>query len=258
MMRRQDGFTLTELLIMIVMITIFTTTIMVFTVNYWRYGYMLQLDLETLGTRLNAGDFLREAIGSSSGLVIQNSITDANTGNPDPNQGSGTYWLPIHAIPKTITMGGTGTATPVIYFRRPSLNSSGNYIMNGTQPYEDEYVLYLDGTTKALMQRSLANPNASGNRLKTSCPASLATSTCPADKTIASDVASVDTRYFSRTGNLIDYTAIWDDATNSYAGPDYPAVEVVEFTIKLSRQAATKHSDTTINSTIIRVALRNG
>ncbi|MBX4201981.1 hypothetical protein KW803_03795, partial [Candidatus Saccharibacteria bacterium] len=186
--------------------------ILFFFISYWRDGYLLQADLDTLTTRLNAGDILREEIGTSTGLIMQNGLPDANANVPDPGDASNQYWLVIHAIPGNKSVGITGTYTPLVYFKRYSLNASGQYIMNGTQPYEDEYVLYLDGSGKSLKQRSIANPNATGDKLKTSCPTSLASPSCPADKTIADDLASIDMRYFSRTGNLIDYTSIYDPA----------------------------------------------
>lgn len=255
MIKNQDGLTLSELLVVIILTGLFSTLILSFTISYWRFGYSSQADLDTLVTRLNAGDFLREQLGTSSGLIMQDSIVDSHALIPDTSAPS--YWTTIHAIPGNKPVGSTGTYTPLIYFRRFSFDSSKRYIMNGTQPYEDEFVLYMDGTNKSLMQRSLANPNASGNKLKTSCPASLATASCPADKTVATDLASIDMRYFSRTGNLLDYTSIWDPATNSYAGPDFTAVEVIEFTLHLTKKPTLQTTNSTQTSTIIRVALRN-
>lgn len=253
----QDGITIIELIVVIVMTGMLVTIISAFTINYWRYGYLLQADLETLDTRLNAGDFLRSAIAPSTGLIMQNSIPDAHPNNPDGSIASGQYWVPVHAVPGNIPVGDSNTTTPLVYYRRPSAATNGTYVMNGTQPYEDEYVIYLDGATKSIKQRALANPNAAGNRLKTSCPASMATPSCPADKTIAKDIASVDMRYFSRTGNLINYRSSQDAVTGAYTGPDFTAVEVIEFNLNLSKKPLLQQTNATSNSTIIRIALRN-
>src|SRR5258708_1589683 len=129
--------------------------------------------------------------------------------------------------------------------------------MNGSQPYEYEYIFYLDGSTKELLSRVLANPSATGNSAKTTCPPAMATLSCPADKIVAENVASVATRYFSRTGNTIDYTSIWDPDTNSYAGPDFPSVDVIEFTLNLTLKPIFQTTNATVNATIIRVAMRN-
>lgn len=235
---------------------LFVGLLLFFTFSYWRYGSLLEADLDTFVTRLNAGDVLRELVGTSSGLIIQNSIADSNTENPDPLIPSNLYWEPIHAIPGNTPVGSSGTK-PLLYFRRFSITSAGAVIMNGQQPYEDEYVLYLNGSTKQLMLRSLANPNAAGNKLKTSCPPDIATPACPPDRVFANDVASVDMRYFSRSGNLIDYTSVYDPDIGAYIGPDYPVVDVVEFGINLSKKPLLQKTNATINNTVIRVALRN-
>lgn len=257
MNRRADGFTIPELLVVIILSAFFSSLVLFFTFNYWRYGFSLQADEDTLTTRLDAGDIIRESVGTSSGLVIQNGIPDSHVLVPDPADATGNYWLSIHAIPKTTAVPASSAYAPVIYYRRFSFNSTGAYIMNGTQPYEDQYILYLSGASKSLMLRSIANPSAAGNRLKTSCPPSLATASCPADKLVADNLASVASRYFSRTGNLIDYTSIWDPDTNSYAGPDFPAVEVVEFTLNISQKTTFQKTAGTSSSTIIRIALRD-
>lgn len=257
-MKRDDsGFTIAELLVVVILTSILTLIVMLFAFDLWRSSAVQEANNDTLVTRFNASDTLREFIGTSSGLIIQNSIADANAMVPDPNISGGQFWLPIHAVPGTKTMPASGSYTPLIYFRRFSQDSSKAYIMNGTAPYENEYALYLDGGSKKLMMRTLANPSASSNSSKTTCPASKADSSCPADRVIAADVGSVAVRYFSRTGNLIDYTSITDPSTGQYIGPDFPAVEVLEVTINLSKKPAFSSTNPVSNSTVIRIALRN-
>lgn len=235
---------------------IFVGLILTFTFNYWRYGSLMEADLDTFVTRLNAGDSLRELLGSSAGLIIQNSLPDDNPNVPDPDDTTGQYWLPIHAVQGNIAVTSSG-ATPVIYFTRLSFNSNNQVIMNGAQPYEDEYMLYIDNVSHQLRLRTIANSSASGNRLVSSCPVGSTTPTCPADKVIASDLSSIDMRYFSRTGNLIDHHSVFDPNTNTYIGPDYPVVEVVELKLNLTKKPFLQKINATQNSTIIRVALRN-
>jgi hypothetical protein len=253
----QRGLTLYELLVVIVLTGFFTTVIATFTIGYWRYSYLLQADLETLNTRLTAGDLLRSWIGPSTGMIIQNGLPDIHVNNPDPADGTGQYWIPIHAIPGNKPVPVAGATTPLVYFARPSANTTGAYVMNGAQPHEDEFILYMDGSTKSLRMRTLANPAATGNKLKTSCPPAIATTTCPADKTIATDLASIDMRYFSRTGVPIDYTSSTDPVTGEYTGPDFTAVEVIEFNLNLVKKPLLQTDPATSNSTIIRIALRN-
>lgn len=256
-MKDEQGLTLVELLVVISLSGLFTGLLLFFMISYWRYGLLLESDLDTLTTRLNAGDFIRENLNQASGLIVQNSLQDNNTLNPDPGYSPAYYWLRIHAIPGTISVGSTGTFTPVIYFKRPSITTSGSIAMNGTQPYEDETVFYLNGSTKSLMARNIANPAVINNRLKTSCPQSLASVSCPADRTIAANLSSIEMRYFSKTGNLIDYTSSYDSSTNTYTGPDFPVVEVVEIKVNLAKKPVFQKTNATQNSAIIRVALRN-
>lgn len=256
MKTNQDGYTIPELVTVLVITSTLVTLILFFTFSYWRYGALLEADLDTLVSRLNAGDSLRELVGGSSGMIIQNSIPDSNTGNPDPAFPSNLYWVPIHAIPGNKTAS-SGTILPITYLRKPTITTTNTIAMNGIQPYEDEFIVYIDGTTKQLMLRSLANPAVSNNKLKTSCPPAIATNSCPADKIISNDIASVDMRYFSRTGNLIDYTSVTDAVTGEFIGPDFTVVDVAEYTLNITKKPFLQKTNATVNKTIVRVALRN-
>lgn len=254
--QEEDGFTLPEVVMVLGISAMFVGLILYFGISYWRYGILLEADSDTLVTRLNVQDFIREQLGTATGLTIQNGIPDNAAQNPDPTIPGNEYWLPIHAVPGTFNTGGTGT-TPIVYYKRYSTNSSNNLILNGAQPYEDEFVMYMDNVKKQLLVRTLANPNAPGNKLVTSCPPASATDTCPADKVIGSDLASVSTRYFSRSGNLIDYQSTVDPLTGEYIGPDYPSVEVIELTVRLARKPIMQKTNATRNTTVVRIALRN-
>ncbi len=264
MIRRQDGFTIPELLIMMVVTSILTVLVISFTISYWGGAAQLQSDSTTLVSRLNAGDALRDSLNVASGLISQNSISDANTGKLDPIAGTG-YWLMLHAVPGTVTMPSGSTISPIFYYQAPSADRSRNFILNGTQSYLDEFVLYLDGSTKSLKLRTLVNPSASADRLQTSCPPVQVTATCPADRVLAENVSSVDTRYFSRSGNIINYTSqVQLDSFGNpvvptvYIGPDFPSVEVIELTVHLYQKSTVGGNASTANETIVRVALRNG
>jgi hypothetical protein len=247
---RQAGFTLVELLSVLAATVMFSGLILYFAFNYWSSMATLESDMETYVSRLDAGDILRDAINSSSGLVVQ------NTHRPDPTIMSGDFWEPIHAVPGVIA-NTAGTHTPVTYFRAPSIDTSKNIIMNGTQPYEDEFVLYMDGTTREMRLRTLANGSAPGNVKLTSCPDSVKSASCPGDKRVAANVESVEMRYFSRSGNPINYQSITDPVTGEFIGPDFQVVEVIEYKLKLSKKSRLKGGTDTVNETVIRVALRS-
>ncbi len=251
-----QGFTLPELISVMAVAALFAGLIMYFGISYWRYASLLEADQDTFVSRLNAQDVVRELIGTTSGLILQNSIPDSHTLNQDPSAGSN-YWLKMHAIPGNTPIGASNTTTPLLYFKRLSINTSNAVIMNNTQPYEDEFVLYLNGTDKQLYLRSLANPNASNNRLKTSCPPSLASGSCPADRVILSNISSIDSIYYSRSGNGINYQSTTDPNTGQYNGPDFPLVEALQYTFHLTKKSLFVTSNGTFNDTIVRIALRN-
>lgn len=253
----EDGFTIPELVTVMVVSLLFAGLIIFFAFNFWRTAALQQSDQDTLISRLNAGDFLRKNIGESSGLIIQNGLPDTHVLVADPAQASGQYWLPIHANPATINIPATSSITPVLYYKKYSTDRFNNLIMNGSAPYEDEFVLYLSGTTKSMYVRTIANPNAPNNRLISSCPPASASAACPADSVVASNLASVTPRFFSRTGTLLDYTSSVDSLTGEYNGPDFPVVEVLEMKLTLKASPAFEKANATQNTTIIRIALRN-
>lgn len=256
--KNQSGFTVVELIVVMTLTLLFSGMVLTFAIDYWGSTANLKNSNETLISRQTAGDVLRSNLERSSGLIIQNSIGDANSAVSDPSEPSGAYWQPLHAVPGSITMPAPGSYAPVMYFIAPSTDSNHNWIMNGEQPFYDEFVLYLDGDTRQLLMRTLTNPGASGNRRQTSCPTIAVTSSCPGDRIVSEDVASVTTQYFSRSGNTIDYESIIDTDTGEFIGPDFPSVEVVELTLTLSRRATIQGTNDTTNMTTVRVALRNG
>ncbi len=253
----EQGFTLVELIVYMTLAVMFTMLVISFMLDFWGSVSSLQNDSQTFVTREDAGDSLRDKLNAATHLITQNGIPDNNPMVGDPGDSTGKYWLIIHAVPGTVTMPARSSYTPVIYFESPSINSSKNYIMNGAQPYFDNFVLYLNGTTKQLLLRTIVNPSATGDKFKTSCPASLATSSCPADIDIADNVTAVDTEYFSRSGNTINYDSITDPITGLPIGPDFLSVEVVQLTLHLGVNATVHSAQSTLNETIVRVALRN-
>lgn len=262
-MKNQQGFTLPELIVVMVLTILLSGLLFQFAIGYARFNTVAQSDSIAFVERLNVSDYLRENLGLSSGLISQNSIADANANVPDG--GNPNYWRLMHAIKGTF--GNTSSVTPLLYYKKPSLNTSGNVVYNGTLAYEDEFILYHDGPSKELRVRTLANPSVASNRATSSCPAAIATSGCPADKVLINDIVSVALRYFSRSGNDISFNSI-DSLGNipcTAPGPDYtgcegadfPSVEVVELTVNLSKKPLGVSTNTTQSATVIRVALRN-
>jgi prepilin-type N-terminal cleavage/methylation domain-containing protein len=255
-MKRLDrsGFTIVEMLVVISISTMLTTMVFGFWWYFWQYGTHSQDAIDVMTERLNAGDTLREYLSASSGMITQNSIADAHVGSEDPANPGGGYWVPIHAIPGSKS--GSGIV-PIVYFRRPAINTSNQIVMNGAAPYEDEFIVYLDGSSNTLYLRTLANPSVTDSKAVTSCPPSSASATCPKDIQLINNISAVELRYFSRAGNLIDYTSSVDPDTGDYIGPDFPSVEVVELKLRVTKTVLGEPTNPLTNSTIIRVALRN-
>ncbi len=94
----------------------------------------------------------------------------------------------------------TSNVAFVIIIAVPALDTSHTYIIdpNTGSPYMNELVYYKSGTT--LMQRKLANPNATGNRMFTTCPANLATTTCTADLKLADYVNTMIFTLYDQDG----------------------------------------------------------
>lgn len=253
----QNGLTIIELVVVITVSSILMTVVTAFALQYWANTTALSTAQGTLVSRQNANDFLTNSINQASGMIRQNDIPDPRPGVADTSIAAGTYWTVIHAVPGLVSMGATGTIKPLVYYNRPSVDTSKNIVLNGSTTYQDDIVLYLNGTTKQLLSRTIANPSALNNRAYTSCPPAATTPSCPPDTVVSDNVNGVSMRYFSRSGNLIDYTSITDPSSGAYIGPDFPSVEIIEFTINLSRKTQLHSATDITNQTVVRVALRN-
>jgi hypothetical protein len=252
-----SGFTLIELLVYIILVGMLSTLVIKAMLDYWSGAATLVNDNETFVQREDAGDTLRTYLNAGAALVNQNTVTDAHPAIGDPSDSTGTYWELIHAIPGSIAMPASSSYTPVFYFSAPSVDSSRSFIMNGLQPYYDDFMLYMNGSTKQLLMRKLINPNASSDRLKTTCPPAYATSSCLADTVVSDDVSSVETSYYSKSDISIDYTSSTDPITGQYNGPDFANAEVVSITLHLARRSVIGGGTATNNEVVVRVALRN-
>ncbi len=269
MRNEQNGFTLVEMLIVVIMTSIIS--IIIFTLGYQYLKQAAQLNAQTnfYGDRLNVADYLRSNIGLSTGLINQNSLPDNNRLVADPADVSGTLWQPIHAIPSTF--GNATDVSPVVYYSQNAVNTARANIMNGKIPYQNEFVIYHHGPTSELRVRALGNTSATDNRTVTTC--TVAVSGCLLDKVLLTGVKTIEMRYFSRSGEDIDFRSSCDPdiycsgatpakclQTSPYTGCnglDFSQVEVLQFKIKVSKPIESDVNYTMFNTTIIRIALRN-
>jgi prepilin-type N-terminal cleavage/methylation domain-containing protein len=156
----ESGFTLTELVISIGLIAIISVSLLSAITYYFAYVTRNNIVVDMTTDSQNLLRSTVEELRFGSGIRQTNAITDPN--------GPGGGW-------------NTGNSNFVIVISVPAMDSSKNYIIDPDtgSPYNNELVYFKQGTD--LFRRRLAHPDAAGNTMKTSCPANLATSTCPAD-----------------------------------------------------------------------------
>jgi hypothetical protein len=169
---------------------------------------------------IDSQDLLRSTVENlrfGNGVEQTNQITD-------PNQPGG--WS-------------TSNSNFVIIIEVPAVDSSHNYIIDPDtgSPFMNELVYYKNGST--LMERILANPEATGDSLITTCPPASATPSCPADTHLADNVSSM-------TFTLYDQ--------NSVVTSTPSAARSIGITLNMQRYSPV---DPINLSTNIRVTLRN-
>ena len=167
---RGVGFTLIELLVIITVTSILALVFLDTITNFYSVITRNNAAIDLTTTSQNLLRSTVETLRVGDGVRQTNSISDANA----PSGG----WS-------------TSNSNFVIIIASPALDTSRNYIINPDtgSPYMNELVYYKNGAL--LIQRTLANPDAAGNSLKTSCPPEIATANCPADKQLAEYVKNM-------------------------------------------------------------------
>lgn len=177
----QQGYTITELMISVsvssILFIAFLTVIMNYFILITRNNASIEMTTSSQNLLRSTVDNLRV----SNGVRQTNSITDANA-----------------------PVGGWNTSNTnfVIVISTPAVNSADDYIIDPVtgSPYMNELVYYKSGNS--LYKRNLANPSAAGNRLRTSCPAAIASPSCPADVNLADYFQSMSFSLYDQDGTL--------------------------------------------------------
>ncbi len=251
----QKGYSLVEMVIVLILTGIVSTIIFSVAYQYLKSAAQLEAKTNFFSERITLADFLRQNLGYSTGLVNQNGLVDPAPLVVEPSDTTGHHWLMLHAIPGIKAATPSQPVVPIIYYTMDAQDAARNEITNGAQKYQNEYIMYLDGPTSELRVRTLANPDAAGNREKSTC--TVATAACPKDKVLLTGVESVEMKYFSRAGETIDFTNATDPITGEYIGLDFENVEVAEFHVKVKKRIESDKNKFQYNTTLVRIAIRN-
>lgn len=176
---RERGFTLVELMITIGLTALLMGVVITFMTN----SIVQYAKTESRSSLLNEAqvglDVISSDIRLSGNADLNNRISDNYAPSAPGNKLS---WQSDNDI--LILATATKDNNDNIIFADPAL-----YISE-----KDNNVYYLQGGN--LYRRTLAN-NVAGNSAKTTCPATFATPTCPADKKLLSNVASFQVKYYN-------------------------------------------------------------
>jgi type II secretory pathway pseudopilin PulG len=164
------GYTIPELTISIVILGILIISLFSFSTYYFsnvtRYSSFVEMSVDSQNLLRATVEQLRYG----AGVRQSNAITDPNA-----------------------PVGGWNTSNTdfVIIIAVPSVDSNRDYIIDSTtgSPYNNELVYFKDDTI--LYRRTLAHPDATGNTLRTSCPAASASPSCPADNKLIENLDSM-------------------------------------------------------------------
>lgn len=218
LINNQAGFTIVELTTTIVLMAIVSISFLAVFTNFLVASSRTNATIEMTSDSQNLLRVMVEELRYGAGVRQTNSISD-------PNAPAGGW--------------NTDNTNFVIITAVPALDSSNNYIIDSATgyPYENEFVYYKSGTI--LYKRTLANPAATGNKLKTSCPTSIATASCPADRQLV--------------GNINNMTFTLYDQDNALTTT---AINARSIKIDLSLQKKTFGTPLQFDNTI-RITLRN-
>lgn len=180
----ERGVTLVELLITISVASIVLLALTSLTL--YTYGDTLRANTKA---RLSSESqtILRsmvEELRQSSSIRASNTISD-------PHAPSGGW--------------NTSNANFILIISTPALDSNNNFIMNNQTgfAYQNEIVYF--AVNNSLYKRFLANSNASGNTVKTTCPRTNVSSTCPPDILLSDNFADMNFVFYDQN----------DDTTNN-------------------------------------------
>ena len=179
----QTGFTLVELTLVMIITAILALTMANFIETWLQQASLSESRTALLLNAENALDNINTDIKLSGSVDQNNRWADSN--GPGNNQFGWT------------------SGSQVLVLAKAAVDTHNNIIFSDPAKYisqKDNEIYYLSGTT--LYRRTLAS-NSSGDAAVTTCPPASATSSCPADLTIASGVTSLTFTYYDQNGTSV-------------------------------------------------------
>jgi type II secretory pathway component PulJ len=190
-LRSQVGFTLLEILVALSV----STLLMIMLTGFMGDSLRKSEEEKTRTDILNNTKLAVETVARN--IRLAKSVAAVNS-QPDPNSPG----APSDLYSWSATTGSDATLILAI----PARDSGNNLIYSDglhNNLYTNEYIYYLDPTTRRLYRRIIANQAAPGNVAVTTCPPDEATPSCPADALTVEDVANLTTAYFDANNNPV-------------------------------------------------------
>lgn len=181
--RSQSGFTLVELVITMVLMSIVSLMLANFVITWLAASTLAQARTDLLTNAENALDTITEDIRLSGSADVNNRWPDSN--GPGGNQ-----------------FGWASNSTTLV-LARVAEDSSDTIIFSDisryiTQKYDQIY--YVSGGT--LYRRTIKSSDVNDSAV-TTCPPANATASCPADKTVATNVTNFSITYYDSDLNVV-------------------------------------------------------
>jgi type II secretory pathway pseudopilin PulG len=214
----ESGLTIVELVVVTAIAGLLIASTL--TVMLFFYGDTLRANLQSQ-LAVESQGILRSVVEE---LRLSSGIKASNT-NDDPNAPAG-GWT-------------TSNSDLILIISTPVLDSSNEFIFDPLtgSPYQNEIVYF--AVDNILYKRFLANTDASGNTMKTSCPHSSASPSCPPDVELSQNFETMNFMFYDQDNNS---TTVLANARS------------IEITIEMLRAAFGKDIEFDNN---IRITLRN-
>jgi prepilin-type N-terminal cleavage/methylation domain-containing protein len=182
----QAGFTLVELLVVMIVMGILSLTLANFITDWLQASSLAQARTNLL---INA----EYGLDSMTNDVQLSGSADQNNRWADPNAPGGQF--------------GWTSNSQTLVLAEIATDKNNNVIFSDPAKYitqKDNQIYYLSGST--LYRRTITSSSANDAAV-TTCPPADATSSCPADKTVATGVTSWSVSYYDANEALVDPTS---------------------------------------------------